>query len=69
MSLKDVGDGIAKYWAIILFCLGGICWASIVYADVNAMKTKVNEADRRFQRIEWFLIRIGEKMNVRFEDK
>lgn len=65
MSLKDVGDGIAKYWAIILFCLAGICWASVVYADFQEVKTKVDKLSidrdrltRMEESLEWIKRRL-----------
>lgn len=42
MGLKEIGDGVAKYWAIILFILGGIAWASVVYGEFQDVKVKVN---------------------------
>jgi hypothetical protein len=41
MGLKDVGNGLVKFWPIILFCLGGIVWASTVYADFQGFKASV----------------------------
>lgn len=60
MSLKEVGDGVVKYWAVILFCLGGVCWASVAYADLQGVKAKLEQygTDRELlikiaQDVEW----------------
>jgi hypothetical protein len=46
VSLRDVGNSVVKYWAIIVFCLAGIAFASIAYADLQAVKAKVLQADK-----------------------
>lgn len=74
MSLKQIGDGFVKYWAIILFVLGGMTWATLVYADtlqtkadVNRLQGKYDETTRDLVFIKFYLVRIGEKLGVRYD--
>lgn len=56
-----------KYWAPITAVVAMIALAAVAFAQLDEVRSKTMQNESRFQRIEWFLIRIGEKLGVRFE--
>jgi len=69
VSLKQVSDGLAKYWAIILAFLTLAGMATKAYADIQDLKVKQHSTEERMVRIEWYLVKIGTKLGVDFSEK
>lgn len=67
MSLKELGDGAIKWWPILLACIGGIAVTAVAFAQLKDVTTRVEKAEARFERIEWYLVKIGTKMGVDFD--
>jgi hypothetical protein len=68
MSIKEAGDAIAKWWAPLLSIIGLIAVAAVAYSQVDEIRQRSKHNETRFQRIEWYLVRIGEKVGVRFPE-
>lgn len=67
MSIKDAGGVIVKYWAPVTGIIGFIAISAIAYSQLNDVRDRVQGAEARFQRIEWYLVKIGTKMGVEFD--
>lgn len=67
MSIKDFSDGAIKWWPILLACIGGIAVTAVAFDKLQDVTTRVEKAEGRFQKIEWYLVRIGTKMGVDFD--
>lgn len=66
MSIKEIGDGLKSWWPVVTTLVGAIALTGIAYATISDLSKRVEKAETRFQRIEWYLIRIGEKVGVGF---
>lgn len=67
MSLKEFGDGAIKWWPIIVATIGGIALTAVAYSQLKDVQAQMDSSEARFQRIEWYLVKIGTKMGVEFD--
>lgn len=66
MSIKQMGDGLAKFWPHITAVGTLIAFTAVAYARLQNVEAKQTNLEVRQQRIEWYLVKIGTKLGIDF---